>query len=173
MLFEKAKENDFELIKRFYWDLIDDIRSENDKIGWKKGIYPTDDFLRASIANGEPYKLTDNDDICACVVLNSLSNEGYTDVKWRLDFGDNDVLIPHALAVTPRKQGRGTGTMLVNEMIRAARAENKKAIRLDILVTNTSAERLYTKCGFRFVEAKQFFYEDTGLTEYKMFELAL
>lgn len=81
MLFEKAKENDFELIKRFYWELIDDIRSKNDKIGWKKGIYPTDDFLRASIANGEPYKLTDNDDICACVVLNSLSNEGYTGVK--------------------------------------------------------------------------------------------
>lgn len=173
MLFEKAKENDFELIKRLYWELIDDIRSENDKIGRKKGIYPTDDFLRASIANEELYKLTDNDDICACVVLNSLSNEGYTDVKWHLDCGDDNVMIPHAPAVTPRKQGRGTGTMLVNEMIRAARAENKKALRLDIIGTNTSAERLYTKCGFRFIEAKQLFYEDTGLTEYKMFELAL
>lgn len=172
MLFEKAKDNDFEIIKRFYWDLIDEMRSENDKIGWKKGIYPTDDFLRASIANGELYKLTDGDEICACVVLNSLSNEGYAGVKWRIDCGD-DVLIPHALAVTPRRQGCGIGTRLVNEMIRAARAENKKAIRLDILGTNTSAEKLYTKCGFRFVEAKQLFYEDTGLTEYKMFELGL
>ncbi len=31
----------------------------------------------------------------------------------------------------------------------------EKAVRLDILGTNTAAERLYTRCGFRFVQAKQ------------------
>lgn len=34
-------------------------------------------------------------------------------------------------------------------------------------------DMLYTKCGFRFVQAKTMFYEDTGWTEYKMFELGL
>ena len=46
-------------------------------------------------------------------------------------------------------------------------------VRLDILGTNTAAERLYTGCGFRFVQAKDMFYEDTGWTEYKMYERVL
>lgn len=77
------------------------MKDQNDKIGWKKGVYPADEFLRESLAR------------------------------------------------------------------------RKKAVRLDILGTNTAAERLYTKCGFRFVEAKTMFYEDIGWTECKMFELGL
>lgn len=46
----------------------------------------------------------------------------------------------------------------------------EKAVRLDILGTNTAAERLYTRCGFRFVQAKHMYYDDTGWTEYKLFE---
>ena len=49
----------------------------------------------------------------------------------------------------------------------------EKKVRLDILGTNTAAERLYTGCGFRFVQAKDMFYEDTGWTEYKMYERVL
>lgn len=173
MLFKKAQESDFRIIRDFYWDLIDEMEAENDKIGWKKGIYPTDSFLKQSLSNGELYLLTDGDNLCACVILNSAANEGYEGVPWSIECENKDVLIPHALAVSPKIQGQGIGAQLVNEIISAARSENKKAIRLDILGTNTAAERLYTKCGFRFVQAKQLFYEDTGQTEYKMYELNL
>ena len=54
-----------------------------------------------------------------------------------------------------------------------AKAEDKRAIRLDVVGTYKPAERLYTRCGFRFVEAKDMFYEDTGWTEFKLFELNL
>lgn len=172
MIFEKANEEDYASVKNFYWKLIDEMQSENDKIGWKKGIYPSDDYLKRSLADGELYKLTD-DKMYACVILNSVGNEGYAGVKWGIDCEENEVLIPHALAVAPSEQGQGIGTRLVNEIIRFARSEAKKAIRLDILGTNLLAEKLYTKCGFRFVEAKQLFYEDTGLTEYKMYEFEL
>ena len=136
MIFEKANEEDYVSVRNFYWELIDEMQSENDKIGWKKGIYPSDDYLMRSLADGELYKLTD-DRMYACA--------------------ENEVLIPHALAVAPSEQGQGIGTRLVNEIIRFARSEAKKAIRLDILGTNISAEKLYTKCGFRFVEAGQLF----------------
>ena len=39
MLFKKANLEDFHRIKQFYWDLIDEMSDQNDKIGWKKGIY--------------------------------------------------------------------------------------------------------------------------------------
>lgn len=165
MKFEKAKAEDHSPIKNFYWKLIDEMQSENDKIGWKKGIYPSDDYLMHSLANGELYKLTNDDKMYACVILNSVSNEGYNGVQWSIDCKENEVLIPRALAVAPSEQGQGIGTQLVNEIIRFARSEAKKAIRLDILGTNMSAEKLYMKCGFRFVEAGQLFYEDTGLTK--------
>lgn len=173
MIFEKATLEDYGTIRNFYWKLIDEMQSENDKIGWKKGIYPSDDYLMHSLANGELYKLTNDDRMYACVILNSAGNEGYAGIKWGINCEENEVLIPHALAVAPSEQGQGIGTRLVNEIISFARSEAKKAIRLDILGTNLSAEKLYTKCGFRFIEAKQLFYEDTGLMEYKMYELVL
>lgn len=46
MLFKKVNLEDFYRIRQFYWDPIDDMSDQNDKIGWKKGIYPTDSFLQ-------------------------------------------------------------------------------------------------------------------------------
>lgn len=40
MKFEKAKAEDHSPIKNFYWKLIDEMQSENDKIGWKKEFTP-------------------------------------------------------------------------------------------------------------------------------------
>lgn len=48
-----------------------------------------------------------------------------------------------------------------------------QAFYWDVLGACRSAERLYRKCGFQFVEAKNMYYEDTGWTEYKLFELNL
>ena len=57
--------------------------------------------------------------------------------------------------------------------MKPAKAEHKRAIRLDVVGACKAAEKLYTRCGFRLVEAKNMFYEDTGWTEFKLFELNL
>ena len=136
MLFKKVNLEDFYRIRQFYWDLIDEMSDQNDKIGWKKGIYPTDSFLQESLDRVE-------------------------------------LFVPHALAVSSSGQGKGIGRYLMGEILKLAKAEKKKAVRLDILGTNTAAERLYKGCGFHFVQAKDMFYEDTGWTEYKMYERVL
>lgn len=171
MIFQKAAPADFARIRDFYWRLIDAM--EQSTIGWKKGIYPTDEFLRESLSRGELYTLSDGETLCGCVILNSECNEGYAGVPWTRELAPDEVLIPHALAVDPAMHGRGCGKALVREMLNLARSEGKKAVRLDILSGNDAAERLYTRAGFQFVQAKPMFYEDTGWTEYKMFELNL
>ena len=173
MTFERADATEFERIKEFYWNLIDAMRDQNDRIGWKKGIYPTDEFLRESLSKGELFTLKDNNILYGCVILNSECNEGYRGLPWSIDCQEEDVFVPHALAVDPAQQGEGLGAKIVHEIFRYAREQHKKAVRLDILGTNVMAERLYTKCGFQFVEAKNMFYEDTGWTEYKMYEYNL
>lgn len=172
MVFQKASQDEFDRIRAFYWALIDAMAADNDKIGWKKGIYPTDDFLRDSLAKGTLYTLTHQQQLAACVIVNSDTNEGYAGVPWRVDCADGDVLIPHALAVSPALQGQGIGREVVAQVQDLARCAGKRAVRLDILGTNVAAERLYTGMGFQFVQTKTMFYEDTGWTEYKLYEWA-
>ena len=85
MIFQKAHSNDFDRIKSFYWDLIDEIQDQNDVIGWKKGIYPTDEFLQESLLRGELFTLEEDGQLYACTVLNSESNEGYAGTPWSLN----------------------------------------------------------------------------------------
>ena len=147
--------------------------TEGQNLGWEKGVYPSDAFIQSSISDGERYTLTENDTLCACVILNSDHNEGYEGCPWSITCNDSEVLTPHALAVNPELQGKGIGKIVVENILTVAKSENKKAVRLDVLSACKAAERLYTSCGFHFVEAKDMFYEDTGRTEYKMFELNL
>ena len=171
MLFQKAVPGDFAAVQGFYWHLIDAMPQST--IGWKKGVYPTDEFLLKSLARGELYTLSDGETLCGCVILSGECNEGYAGVPWTRELVPEEILVPHALAVDPAMQGRGCGKTLVREMLALARRKGKKAVRLDILSGNDAAERLYTGAGFRFVQAKPMYYEDTGWTEYKMFELDL
>lgn len=170
LIFQKAREDEFALIKDFYWNLIDLLGGQKDRMGWKKGIYPTDSFLQESLSREELFTFKNDNLLYGSVILNNRCNEGYAGIPWSLPCNDEEILIPHALAVSPEQQGNGIGKKLVEEILKYARAENKKAVRLDVLATNIIAEKLYTKCGFRFVEVKTMFYEDTGWTEYKMFE---
>lgn len=173
MIWQRESEKAFPEIRDFYWRLIDDMASVNDRIGWKKGIYPSDDFLIESLKKGELYSLRENGVILGTVILNSDSNEGYKGLPWSRDFASHDILVPHGLAVSPRVQNRGIGRRLVGHVLDEARAEGKKAVRLDILGTNRQAEALYRLAGFSFVAARKMYYPDTGWTEYKMFELNL
>lgn len=50
MKFEHAINSEFQEIKDFYWELIDLMKDQNDQIGWKKGTYPTDEYLKDAIS---------------------------------------------------------------------------------------------------------------------------
>lgn len=176
MIFQKASESDFHIIQKFYWDVIDNIHKNNvnnENLGWEKGVYPSDDFIQGSLIKGELYTLTEKDILYACVILNSEHNEGYDGCAWGIVCDSTEVLTPHALAVNPELQGKGIGKIVVENILNIAKERQKKAVRLDVLSACKAAERLYTNCGFQFVEAKEMYYEDTGWTEYKMFELNL
>lgn len=169
MILRKADVNEFDAIRAFYWEVIDLMPDA--KVGWIKGVYPSDGFIAGSLENGELYVLDGEEGgYAAAVIVNSLTNEGYAGIRWMLDLKDDEVITPHALAVHPRLQGQGIGKKVVDGVVEIARLNGKRAVRLDVLAGNTPAEKLYTGKGFRFIEAKTMFYEDTGWTEFRMFE---
>lgn len=170
MIWQVEPVESFREVRDFYWQLIDDMAAVNDRIGWKKGVYPSDNFLRESLEKGELYSLREEGHIFGAVILNSASNEGYKGLPWSGKLDARDILVPHALAVSPEMQNRGIGRQLMGHVMEEARKKEKKAIRLDILGTNGQAEALYRSAGFSFVAARKMYYPDTGWTEYKMFE---
>ena len=62
---------------------------------------------------------------------------------------------------------------MVAECLATAREKGAECVRLDVLGGNEPAEKLYLAMGFYFVEAKTMYYEDTGWTEFRMFEYKL
>lgn len=168
-----AEIEEFEAVRDFYWETIDLMEGRTDTVGWKKGIYPSDQFLKESIENGELYVIKEEGGYIAGVVINSKWNEGYEGLPWSIDCAREEIMVPHALAVHPALHGQRIGTAVVEDILSIARERGIKTVRLDILGGNTAAEQLYLDMGFQFVQAKDMFYEDTGWTEFLMYELVL
>ena len=84
-----------------------------------------------------------------------------------------EVTVIHALGVHPAFAGKGYAKQLVQFAIRAATENAQKALRLDVLKGNTPAEKLYAGMGFLYLHTLKMFYEDTGWTEYELYEYKL
>lgn len=173
LIFEKAAPAEFSEIKNFYWSLIDEMSDRVHQFGWIKGVYPSDDYIKGCLEAGEFYVLRHAGDLCGCVILNSSFNEGYAGTVWSVPCDPSEALVPHALAISPAYQGAGLAKKLLDIITDLAKKSGKKAVRLDIVSSNTPAERLYTGYGFKFIQEKVMFYEDTGWTDYKLYELDL
>lgn len=172
MIIRPAEANDFARIVEFYDNIIDEMQGLKYHPMWQKRVYPTLDFLKESIEKQELYVLFLEDEIVGTMVINHYGN-GYDTVKWAVDVPNTEVDIIHALGVKVALQGQGLASALVKKAIELAKANNRKALRLDVLEPNLPAHKLYLKHGFELRETKELFYEDTGWTKFMLYELVL
>ena len=173
MIIRKAEVREYPAVRAFYHSLIDGIADRPYGAGWKKDIYPAQDFLMDAIRSGELYIGADGETILASMVLNHQSNEGYLEFQWPTEAEAWEVTVIHALGVHPSCTGKGYARQLVRFAIDFARERAQKAIRLDVLKGNLPAEKLYAAMGFRLLHTLPMYYEDTGWTDYELYELAL
>ena len=168
-----ANYNDYNKIREFYYSLIDAIENEEYKPGWKKDSYPSQEFLLKSIEKEEFYIGETDGQIVSCMAVNHDCNPEYRSVKWAVEAEDSEFLIIHALGVHPACSGRGIARQMIQKAIDTAREKNIKTIRLDVRDGNLPAERAYIKAGFVYRDTVRMFYEDTGWTNFKLFEYPL
>ncbi|MGT2906566.1 GNAT family N-acetyltransferase [Streptococcus dentiloxodontae] len=169
----KAQEKDYARVRRFYHSLIDGMQGSPFDIGWKKDIYPAPDFLKTSISDGDLLIGLEGEQIVAAMVLNHDCNEGYQAFNWKIKADASDITVIHALGVHPSFSGNGYAKEMVQKAINLARENRQKTIRLDVLEGNLPAEKLYVSCGFTYQGSIQLYYEDTGLTHFKLYEYLL
>ena len=170
---QQARPHQFPEIWDFYQRLIDGMANSAYLPGWEKGIYPAEDFIRASLDSGELYAAHLGGTLVGAMVINHACTPGYETIPWAVDAKPEEVSVIHILGVSPDVQGKGVAGKMVREAIRLARQAKQKALRLDVLAGNLPAQKLYTAAGFLYMGSIKLFYEDTGLTDFLLYELPL
>lgn len=173
MVIRMALESEYEDVRQFYYSLIDALQSAQYSPGWEKGVYPADDYLRDSIMRGELYVGVSEEGIAAAMIVNHQCNESYVKAKWPTKAAPDEITVIHALGVHPDFVGRGLAKELVRYVIGMAERSRQRVVRLDVLKDNIPAERLYEGMDFEYVDTVCMFYEDTGWTDYKLYEYKL
>lgn len=168
-----AKPNEFDAIMAFYYQMTDDLEDVSGGPGWEKDVYPSPESIQAAIAAKTLYIGLDEDELVTAMILNHEYTEGYEQGNWKTEAKPEELLFVHALGVAFSHQGKGLAKQLVDFMIEYAETLELKAIRLDVLWNNESAKQLYLTKGFDHIGTIELFYEDTGLTDYDLYEYRL
>lgn len=169
----RARTEEYGAVWDFYARLIDEMAEAEYRPGWQKGVYPTAEFLRRSIGNGELYLGLCQGELAAVMVVNHQCTQGYETIPWRVQALPEEVAVVHALGVLPSYHGRGIAKEMVQGALQIARESGQKVVRLDVLGTNLPAQNLYLGMGFVYMGTLELFYEDTGLTDYLLYEYPL
>ncbi len=169
----KAHADEFDKVLTFYFSVIDALEGAEYNLGWVKEVYPSRTLLKNSIEKGELYVGELDKSFVSAMIVNRETNDGYKDAKWETDASDSEVLVIHALTTHPDYAGNGFATKMLEKAITLGRESSYVAIRLDVLKGNFPAERLYRKIGFKYVTTVQLYYENTGLTDFLLYEYKL
>lgn len=173
MIIRPAKLQELDAICGFYDQMIDEMRHAAYAPGWKKDVYPSRDYLWDAVSGGALYVGTVEERVVAAMIINHACNESYRSVLWPTEAGPEEVTVIHTLGVLPSCAGKGYAKQLVRKALELAAEEKQKAVRLDVLKGNLPAEKLYAGLGFQYVDTIQMFYEDTGWTDFLLYEYPL
>jgi ribosomal protein S18 acetylase RimI-like enzyme len=143
---------------------------ENARTANPDGYY---NMLKDALEKQELYILEDEDEIIGAMIMNNECIESYDSVPWQIDAPPEKVSIIHAFGVTPAMHGKGAAKVMIENAFELAHAKNQAAIRLDALAHNIPAQKFYSKSGFTHVQTLKMYYEDTGWTDFKLYEYVL
>ena len=71
-----AREQEFLQVRGLYWDIIDQMARAEYRPGWKKGIYPSDQWIRAALREGSLYTAREGDALSGAMALDHRCAEG-------------------------------------------------------------------------------------------------
>ena len=165
--------NEYKRVLDFYYQLIDDMEGMEYHPKWQKGVYPDPAELRIALENAELFIDEEENEVISAMRVNHDVTDGYDKVAWAVDADKEHVTVIHMLGVAASHQGKGIAKKMVQFVIDKAGSERQNAIRLDVLVGNIPANRLYESMGFEYRERITLYYEDTGFTDFDLYEMVL
>lgn len=173
MVIRKAGKEELDDVLSFYNSVIDGMQYAASKPGWKRGIYPDEQYLNEAIQRQELYVGVLKGAIAGAMVLNHESEKEYDRIKWKVNANSEEVTVIHTLGISTEHQRQGLAGEMVRFVFEQAAFRHQKAVRLDVLFDNISAQRFYLSLGFEYRGTVTLFYEDTGMAEFLLYEYVL
>ena len=170
MQIRTAKIEEYQDIIDFYYNLIDDMQDCEYHPMWIKGVYPDPEMLKEQLESGNIIIGTIEEKIVSCMIVNHSCNESYNKVTWPTEAAPDKITVIHALGVSVSHMRQGIAKQMVSHVIDFCRKTGQSVIRLDVLVGNKPAETIYPQLGFKSVIVLPMYYEDTGWTDFELFE---
>ena len=118
---------------------------------FKKGIYPTRKDAEKAVNIGTLYVYEENNNIAGSIIVDKIPPKEYTEIVWKHNFRNDEVMVIHLLMVRPSMAGKGIATSLVKYAMELAGNNSCKALRLDTGSQNIPVVSLYKKLGFQIV----------------------
>ena len=141
MTIRQAMPEEYLQVLDFYYSVSEAMAACPNRPTWRRGIYPVVDDLK--------------------------QGNGYDTGEWALK--TDKVAVIHLLAVSPKHQGKGIAWKLLTHA-RDSVHDWAEVIRLDTLVNNTPAKRLYEGFGFHKAGDMEVEYESVGIKQFTLYE---
>ncbi len=161
---------DLETVKGHYIDVIENTPEIEKYARWVYGKHPTDEGLKSYIENGEMYLLMDQGTVAGMIAIVMHQGQDYEVVPWAEKLENDKVATLHLLAVCPEYRGNSLGNTILELAGELANQQGKRALRLDVLESNIPAQHLYEKNGFIFRSKEHWYAENTGWTDFLLYE---
>ncbi len=173
MEIRKATFNEINDVENFYNNVNDYLAKNTNYSGWKNGIYPTRFEAENGFNEGGLYVVIEENMIIGTFILMNESIENIENIKWGIDVDDNEIVSLQTFAISPKAQGNGIGSKVLEWIEERCKDANIKSIRLSTYENNLPAIRLYEKNNFKFIEKVDLGYGDIGLDWFNLYEKVL
>lgn len=147
-MFRKATLDDLESINSIYNDIHTEEEEGRASINWRRGVYPTKETACDAVLEGDLFVELDGDIIVASARINQKQVAEYKDADWKYFAPDNEVMVLHTLAVSPKLKNKGYGTRFVEFYEKYALECGCRYLRMDTWENNLTARALYKKLGY-------------------------
>ena len=140
---------------------------------WIYGLHPTEEMIRESAEQGALYYAEYAQTVIGAVVVTPFQTEEYHGIDWEAELRDGEAAVVHLLAIHPQRQRLGLAKAVMRDVITLAKAQGKKAVRLDTLSCNLPAQRLYDALGFRKRSVRNSYACNVGRIDFCLYEYPL
>ena len=140
---------DLDRIEEIYNQIHDEEEAGRATIGWIRAIYPTRATAEIAIRKGTMYVEESDGRIVAAAKIDREQVPEYAGAAWTRNAPADQVLVLHALVVSPSESGKGHATAFVRFYEDFARERGFPFLRMDTNERNGAARALYRKLGYR------------------------
>lgn len=140
------------------------------RLGWNTAVYPNEEFITTALEEGELCVIKEAGNIIGAAVVNYTVNDEYDLIDWQVPGPKDKISTIHALVIAPEYWGGGYSSLFLQGILDICREKGDIANHLDVIDTNSFAEKLYLNNGFTKIKDISMYYEVVGTRSFAMLE---